>query len=536
MNQYRAIYAKGVRGDSPSISGVAWASNHLAATVPSNSCTRYDDPDFATSYLMDVSVLQMKSNPGITDEDALPWGYLTHEACWQVLEEACYPEQINVAFLFGLLRSFPLSTLHVVYWGHDYGHVYDLAFPSRRATDENDLEDYVMLGLCGYATPAALRLHNSNPSSPSRLHEMIDKAHLSRRDLVTEDLGSGDAQSTSDKFDMLPPELREQILCELPSPDVVSVLRASRAFHSIQLSQTFWSSRFRRGFDFGHIFEVSRRQKRPGKYCDYRSLYHDCRKHCASSDLRSRSRVWNLIEPVAALVARYNLSRLQGEPVLATSHQLKSSDNSNWQWAIGICGESTTWTWARRLERRGITVGGGLRSIDVSLVNFHTLTFVTGLCLAYADGSKDQLGYILSTTECLFDSGTGTEIHLKGFAIGTGFMGVHGIGGLLDDGAISKWVGASQGHCDVQKIYAEDVREIQGLFDVRCLSTFLTTANVARVSNSSTLERGNRYAIPAFRYLRSGTTFESINETTIEEVGKTAFPTRVFHLRNLEPT
>ena len=474
MNEYRAIYARGIKCDRPTVSGVAWASNDLAISVPPDSACRYDDEDASISSFVGVSVLQTRPNQDDEDPDGSPWGFLIHNACWQVLWAACYPEPLNVEFFFGLLRSFPLSTGHIVYWGHDYGHIYNLAFPGRRVTDENDIEDYVMLGLCGYATPAALRLYIADPFSPPGLHKMLDEAHRLRVDSITaEHLCGGRPQSVTDKFSTLPPELREQILCELPSPDVVNSLRASRPLHSICLSQTFWSSRFRRGFDFGHIFEASHQQKRAGRYCDYQSVYHSCRQHRSSSDIRSRTRIWSVVEPMATLMAQYNSCTLQGDASITMSEEQKSSGSSSPQWVVASgCGKGAIRTWARKLEYRGITIRKTFQAIDVSLINFHTLTFITGLRIVYSDGTKDQLGYMLSTVERIFDTETSTESNPKGFAVGTGYMGIHGIGVLGDCSTISKWVGVSEKDCNVQKLYTGNLSEIQGHFDVCCPSLF----------------------------------------------------------------
>ena len=60
----------------------------------------------------------------VPSDDAGPsvWGFPFHAACWDILVEACSPEELDIQVLFDLCRSFPLQ-LGILNWGHDYGGV-----------------------------------------------------------------------------------------------------------------------------------------------------------------------------------------------------------------------------------------------------------------------------------------------------------------------------------------------------------------------------------------------------------------------------
>lgn len=465
MNEYRAVYAKGPQCEHPAVSGIAWASNACVVLVPAPPNARYDDSEIHPSSFIEVSVLKPKPNRDNDDEDEQPWGFLVHDACWRLFNVACQPDLVNVPFLFQLMKSFPVSMLHVVYWGHDYGRVYDLAFPDRRAAEENDFEDYKMLRFDSYEFPVALRLHAWDPTSPTLVNERIERAQRDRTDLTMPTTCGGDQSDlAADHFIRLPPELREHILCQLPSSDVLSTLIASRSFHSIELSQTFWSSRFKPDFEFGHLFEALRQTKRSDTFLDYKALHDICRKHRVSRDHLCRKRVWTLPQPLARLIALYDSCQLSGDPVLLPGNQQEEA----WRWASGVrSAESKTWSGGGSLQRRQVILRGRVKRVDVSLADFHALTFVTGICITYFDGFSDKLGYILPIAKCIFDATASSRAHgLESLVIGMGHMGVHGIGTLESNLFCTEWAGLSPTDCTIRNVSLSGLKVLQGQFDV----------------------------------------------------------------------
>lgn len=468
MNEYRAVYAKGPQCDEPAVSGVGWASDSCVVSVPTPSNARYDDAGIHPSSFIKVSLLKPKVSQENDDSKERPWGFLVHDACWQLLTVACRPDQVKVPFLFRLMKSFPVSMLHIVYWGHDYGHVYDLAFPDRAATEENDFEDYKMLGFDSYEFPAALRLHAWDPTSPALVNEWIQRAQRNRADLSTaRTFVSDQPDLVGDEFTRLPPELREHILCQLPSADVLSALIASRSLRCIGLSQTFWASRFQPGSEFGHFFEALEHPKCVDTFCDYRMLYDICCKRRVSRNHLCRKRVWTLLQPLAKIMALYDGCQLHGDSASSPDHQRCSLRKCTWQWASrSRSAEARTWSGSRTLQTRQIRFRGSIKRVDVSVVCLHALLFVTGIHFTYFDGSVDRLGYVLSTTKCIFEATDRTTHNLKGFAVGMGHMGVHGIGSLDETNLVMKWAGLSQAECTMQKLLVLDPEAVRGLFDV----------------------------------------------------------------------
>lgn len=378
--------------------------------------------------------------------------------------------------------------LHVVYWGHDYGHVYDIEFPSRKAAEENDLEDYKMLGFYGSTFPAALRIHPWNPMSSLHLQEWIEDARIPKSDATISDTPEIDVQhGATDRLSILPTELQGQILCELPSTDVFNALMASRSFHSIGLPQTFWSSRFKTGFEFGHLFEVLRTPKRADTFCDYRKLYAACQKYRNSTELLCHKRVLTLVEPLAMLMALYNGCSIQGHlrPSLpsGTGQCNQIDDDSSWQWACrsqDAVGKKSAG--GQNVECRKIAFKECPQRLDVSIVDFHELSFVTSICITYADGSTGQLGYLLSTTKCISDVALCPTQELKGFAVGFGLLGINGLGSVASDGSLIKLAGLSEPDCKIRKIVIEDTSFIGAYIDVNTLrhplQDLLTTSGV----------------------------------------------------------
>src|SRR5450432_3837377 len=62
--------------------------------------------------------------------------------------------------------------------------------------------------------------------------------------------------SPQDCFALLPFEILHDILLQLQSRDVLNLKLASAVFSETPLYQSFWASRFQRGFGFHSVFEA----------------------------------------------------------------------------------------------------------------------------------------------------------------------------------------------------------------------------------------------------------------------------------------
>lgn len=106
-------------------------------------------------------------------------------------------------------------------------------------------------------------------------------------------------------FEQLPLEILNVILEYLPTPDVFSLWLASSVVPDY-LPPSFWKSRFAKGMDFGHLFEVIDLWDTPD--IDWYALYLKARgllSTPAGPHIRNRRRVLLMIDAIAKLMSKY---------------------------------------------------------------------------------------------------------------------------------------------------------------------------------------------------------------------------------------
>jgi hypothetical protein len=213
-------------------------------------------------------------------------GFVFHEACWSLLEEASSPAPVPLRRLFDVCCSFSAGA-GFLNWGHDYGGAIEARFSRVFPWEEE-----ARFAETVHHHPRSLSRHcNKNPYRVPGVDGMLADAPEQPPAVVAATGTSG--SGGGDCFTALPEELRAEIAMYLPTGDVLSARLASRAFWPIFYRQQFWASRFRGSSERSWLFEACR-ERRPR---DWRWLYRrtgQTRK--LPPGLQNRRRIWGLIQ------------------------------------------------------------------------------------------------------------------------------------------------------------------------------------------------------------------------------------------------
>lgn len=390
--------------------------------VPAERHQRYDDPDLDSLHLIRVRDIRPPSAAGgaLTAQElaTYSWGFLFHDACWSLLEQAVKPGDVDVKALWRILVSVPCGS-ELPNWGHNYGGLY-----MGTAKDQARGEHFVLMGPnSNVVIPSTFW----NPFKVRELNKLVADSRIKLDD--EKDGGDGSspmqtpppnagialvgAHSTSDPFSKLPQELRELLICYLASADVANVRLASRKLATTPLTQQFFRSRFwpsRKMHVFFDAFLLPGPEMRGTNWTElYRKLKIRLKYNQVCLGERNRLRIWDqTIKPLAAAIRRLSkMSDLRGGP--------------EWRWGLEDWETEADWKFVRTARSRapddfgelGRTIhraevelptshDGQLKSVCVSLVKFFKESYVTGLRFVFEGDNRDddvELGYILRGSE-----------------------------------------------------------------------------------------------------------------------------------------
>ena len=497
LNEFRILFYRKDQWFVPHLSGVGIRRPYRGrphTVAPLDTNRRYDDIDYEKGNAAEVTIESMgpwfPTHYGRGDFDnGLPWGYIFHEACWRLLNAVYYPAKIDLRVFLRFCLSFPLGQ-RLVDWGHGYGGILEPQTdipprPSRTLGRSSRIRrrlgtDSHPWDITFDSDPLILPrevehlLLQETTETNSNIYNLADDVR--RVSLI---------KTRKDCFAMLPTELRDTILFQLPSRDVRSLFLASRVFAGSQISKMFWASRFRPGLEFAFIYEQAREQFTSPR--DWKSLYFAVSECLIQSpNLRNRKRIWELLEPLVDAMILISQNALHGTPRGTFFDPELSQDDLLWRHAscLVIPPMNVFHYGSQTLFSRTTKIPGVVTGVYVSMVhNIAGVSYVAGLRFIDGEGASYNLGYVLPKNEIYIKEPKTTANENPGihaFQLANGMRGIHALAVVTASGKISPWAGSPCGiprGCLISRAGA--IRDIKGDFDVSgpivilacCLST-----------------------------------------------------------------
>ncbi|KAH9887405.1 F-box domain-containing protein [Xylariomycetidae sp. FL2044] len=349
------------------------------------------------------------------------YGFPFHASCFSLLETAYSPNLVPYKALFEVCRSLPApARMTGLSWGHDFGGlVYEdkidrYQWEDRFADIEEDAASAMGARDDPYLVPEICQLLLELPEPPPKATEYKK-------------------ETTTDCFNVLPPEVRMMIASQLLTTDAFNIRQASRSFQFIFYSQQFWASRFQVDAERSWLFEAQYWDKAS----DWRWLYHRTNQVHQTGGMRNRKRVWELIRQV-----QRSLGLRRAKPSAFTCGL--SQDSLQWWEVTGDLRPklrprpySDFAEGCRRFHEQYASVPSRLGRIGFSTVHLGDTEYIAGMRLVPVEGEVVDLGYMGGKE--LVSEITG----LKGFNLAVGSRGVQGVQCILGDGQTSAWFGSS---------------------------------------------------------------------------------------------
>ncbi|RYP73821.1 hypothetical protein DL771_003399 [Monosporascus sp. 5C6A] len=500
-SRFRAVYSTDPRGDAPRLSGVGL--NRDADTpgnlAPQEPYQRYDDRDLDPRSLVLVRAPRPADRPSSGVPDAAAegeqtryteaWGFLFHDACWRLLDQACAPDAVDVATLWRVLLSVPCAR-NLPNWGHNYGCLFVVGPVTKKNPQTGRQQSFMRLRApASFIIPSTYSDPFDVPELAGTVKAMMrigtggeatSRANSSHRKTPVSVNGPS---ADTDPFAALPPEIRDMLLAYAASPDVANLRLASRAIAAVPLTQQFFRSRFwpRRELDRvfdGFLLGAAERRGRLDWAALYRETRARLRAHRVWLGERNRYRIWDqTLGPLSrALGPIARLGQLRGGRLWDVVLGDDDDDGglllgSRWR---GVATECCIDFEAFGLQRRRVHVAevelprARVKAIGVSLVAFFDREYITGLRFVFSGSVDDvEIGYIAPHSETILR----VEDDLRGFHAAVDPCGFRGLSVFKSGPMRAKyltWAGALQGFESVPiKSGGDAVRRIRAAFDVR---------------------------------------------------------------------
>ncbi|RYP58403.1 hypothetical protein DL769_008967 [Monosporascus sp. CRB-8-3] len=499
-SRFRAVYSTDPRGGAPRLSGVGLnrESDTQGNLAPPEPHQRYNDRDLDRRSLVLIRGPRPPGRPSSSIADAAAereqacyteaWGFLFHDACWRLLEQAYAPDAVDVATLWRVLLSVPCAR-DLPNWGHNYGRLFLVGSPAAKNPRTGRQQSFMRL-----RAPVSFII-------PSTYSDPFDVPELAGTVRATIRIGTGEEAAScaissdteppvstdgpsadTDPFAALPPEIREMLLAYAASPDVANLRLASRAIAAVPLTQQFFRSRFSPGRELGRVFDgFLLAPAEHGGRLDWAALYRVTRARLHAHRVwlgeRNRYRIWDqTLWPLSrALGAVARLGRLQGDRLWDA--MLGDDDDGGLlleSWWRGVTTECYIDFEAFGLRRRTVHMTeielprARVKAVGVSLVRFFDWVYITGLRFVFAGPVDDvEIGYIAPHSETVLR----VEDALRGFHAAVDQCGFRGLSVITSGHMRSEyltWAGALQGFESVPiKTGGDAVRRIRAAFDVR---------------------------------------------------------------------
>ncbi|KAI1815551.1 hypothetical protein GGS20DRAFT_542913 [Poronia punctata] len=463
QNIYRAVYCTGTvsRNGMPRLSGLAYGYRDGQIYVPPKYHQRWDEMGHDGRQQMIAIQDILPPGPLVPDceKETYAWGFLFHESCWKVLEQACMPQPVNLKTLWRILLSVPHHR-DVPYWGHLYSCRH-----SRYNVFDMPLAPVFILPTLYFCPFEAPEL--SNLLATTRIAVNTEAS----RDQEAPSIIPSQSTSTnvSDPFSRLPVELIEMILTFVATEDILPFRLSSRAVATVSLSQGFFRSRFWPDHEFGMLFDAFLLKPADRAGIDWKALYLLSRtrrtKDLATLKERNRLRIWN--ETVRPLVlAMSQVSRLGGlkghvDGELDWFQDLKSLYKTSGSFIGSVV--------FRPLIKHGTTLvhirlPPRIEAIHVSMITCFGRKHIAGLAFTTECHEDIEIGYTLPGCE----EPILVEARLEGFHVTVDDFGIRSIAPYIRQGMPTEypdWAGEGAGlECQTIRC-AGAVRVVRATFD-----------------------------------------------------------------------
>ncbi|RSL96405.1 hypothetical protein CEP52_011503 [Fusarium oligoseptatum] len=435
MREYRAIYTSGVNLFEAKLSGVGRYEGAGRKYLPAESHGRYDDAAFDENAQVEFRSRFRKGGPGQV------WGFVFHAACWEIIAALFQPD---IQLIFSLCFSMPIHFESILDWGHDYGGIV-VGIP--------DNENPPMLT---HLPRPYIPGYGRDPYNMYSIRKLFNSTDIPKHMLIDIPALGNPIKADGDVFRLLPNELLQAILVELPREDVANLRQASPIFASLHLSESFWASRFWRGHEFHYVFETVR--SRPDSW---KRLYLALRY--MEPRLADRKRIWSLALELESLQNQVSGTICKGARLLTVfdtsknGRVKKNEHTSDWkelEWhtaGINLCTEYELFfvgcrPWFARILRFRPRLR--VRHLWVSFVRMSGHSFVSGFRFVKPNGKVDSLGYIHPNqeVEIRFSDGRHESPYtISGWQLAVENQGFRAVAVLTADGTMSCWAGEPDG-------------------------------------------------------------------------------------------
>lgn len=419
--------------------------------APPNPSSRWDDPGY-----------ERPERDGFGAMSKVEWnhrrGFVFHDECWSLLEQAFYPNPVPLVRVFEVCDSLPLVMGGgSINWGHDYGGLAllrDGFFPWEERFADRQFPDGWL------ETP-----YSAEPLAALEVDEVLaDTPRAADIPRVTPGILPSTVSSGQDPFNMLPVEPCLAIALYLPTPDALNARLASRSFWPIFSSQQFWASRFKGGLERSWLFEVWHLND----VRDWRWLYYCTTDGRIGRGLRNRKRIWGLIQHLAVLL-ELRLHDLE----LSPPWKPPLEESRTWVLAGGNMEEepfefSQLENGCRRFRSRQLAIPGSVSQVSASTARVGNSAYIAGISLATAAGEVLRLGYQGASERSIQVS------CLTGFNVAVGLGGIHAIQ-CIDGDAPSTWLGCPDDAPKTERLaVGTQITALEVAFDVRIFVVFST--------------------------------------------------------------
>ncbi|VUC37063.1 unnamed protein product [Clonostachys rosea] len=222
LNTFRGIYRDSVGIHTTGV-GCKDENQRLGYVAPKDTSARWDDPEYdQTEDSVEFGTMTQRSING-------RYGFIFHDSCFSLLEEAFQPNKVPIQRLFDVLLSTPIAW-DSLDWDHTYGGIYQ----------QLDLT---------YAFPWEPRGFVFRPETNLELHDPYQNFNLSAEAPEYPPLSMVEEtrRSTEDLFLRFPLEILLMIAERMGTSEVLKMRTISRAFGPVFHAPSFWHSRFREG-------------------------------------------------------------------------------------------------------------------------------------------------------------------------------------------------------------------------------------------------------------------------------------------------
>ncbi|KAF6817714.1 F-box domain-containing protein, partial [Colletotrichum plurivorum] len=404
--------------------GIRDNSGHSVFIAPTNPRRRWDDPSYDRPQEDEYGAMRQLEVNG-------RYGFVFHEACWDILQKASDPRPVSVTRLFDICRSLPFPQLFSgLSWGHDHGGLVDIDDEHHFPWEEDRFTDSM------YLEPDPVR--GENPYEVPKVRVVL-LAEAPGRPPSPGPTISVDTMPEEHGFMTLPLELRCAIAVYLPTSDVLNLRLASRAFWAILDNQGFWASRFGDVSERSWLFEIW--DDASAKARDWRWLYRRTNHGSMCPGLQNRTRVWSLAQKMLEIV------EFSWAEVGVTASP--KPEPHRWTHVSGNLWEPPTdgsyplfWGGCRLFRKHHVPIPDDLLRLSVSSVRVGDAEYLAGLKLITVAGESHQVGYWSATA--IERSSQVSEI--RGFKLAVGFRGIQGLqctvrGSNTDD---HPWLGSTE--------------------------------------------------------------------------------------------